>query len=147
MIHSFLIVQEGVIAVGFNLLIDLKKLRNQLCIDSMSLVCILDELSKDILQDFSQLLEFVVEREDLIQIEGYLYCCFRICLLRHLLYLFLLIYFSNKFYPSNFVLRGFEGHIPGMWNYGFLTLSSLAQGTDILVLGLGRLYSTWILGR
>ena len=37
---------------------------------------------------------------------------------------------------------GFEGHTKGMWNYGFLTLSSLARGTDILVLGLGRLYST-----
>ena len=35
---------------------------------------------------------------------------------------------------------GFEGHTRGMWNYGFLTLSSLARGTDILVSGLGRLY-------
>ena len=39
---------------------------------------------------------------------------------------------------------GFEGHTRGMWNYGFLTLSLLARGTDILVSGLGRLYPTWI---
>ena len=39
---------------------------------------------------------------------------------------------------------GFEGHTRGMWNYGFLPLSSLARGTDILVSGFGRSYPTWI---